>query len=80
MSIGYNLRKLRTEARMSVPELSQAARIDAYDIRAYEFGDLPISAEHEERLLTVLTVDRNTYIGKTFRDVVKPTSKRFRRF
>lgn len=62
-----NLRKLRMGKKLTINELSQAARIDADDIRYYEMG-LEIPAHHKERLLKVLTEDLKFYFGRHFND------------
>lgn len=62
-----NLRKLRMEKKLTVSEVSQAARIEAQSIRNYEMGT-EIPAHHVERLLKILTVDMKAYFGRHYND------------
>lgn len=62
-----NLRKLRMEKKLTVSEVSQAARIEAQSIRNYEMGT-EIPTHHVERLLKILTVDMKAYFGRHYND------------
>ena len=62
-----SLKRLRWNKKLTVNELSQAARIDADKIRNYEMG-AEIPPHHKERLEKVLLVDIKAYFGRHFND------------
>lgn len=61
-----NLRQARYQQKLSISELSQAARVERSVIMAYEYGTGDLILTHKERIETVLFVDRNAYFGKDF--------------
>lgn len=48
-----NLRQERMKHKMSIPELSQATRIECDIIRQYEYGTSPIEDNHKNRFILV---------------------------
>jgi transcriptional regulator with XRE-family HTH domain len=62
-----NLRKERMAKKLTIPELSQATRIEADKLRNYEMGaDIPY--HHAQRIRDVLYVDLKFYFGRHFND------------
>ena len=63
-----NLRQERMKMKLTVEQLSQAARIEADTLRAYEYGTVEIKPAHLERIKNVLNNGTHVYRGRVFAD------------